>query len=355
MADIDHESKTLEPTPRRRERFRAEGKVAYSKDLSAACVLGVAVVMMLIPSVSPISRLKDAVGRSLLPVDLPELTLSSLTALLLVFGQLAVDVLWPMMLAIVFTSLAVGLAQSGFRPAFEPLQMNAEKLSPAHNWRQFLSMQTLVSTGAATLKLIVILLIFGVATLQTIEAFRRSPGAAAMEMIQSHAGAAALQATGVIFALALADYLYQRYRFHQQLRMSPEELKQEIREEAGDPQYRSWRKRRMQEILREGGLADVKDANVVVTNPTHLAIALRYQAGRDTAPVVLAKGSQLLAHHIRETARKLGIPIVERKPLARALYATVRLGDQVPVNLYHAVAEVIRHIMSLKNRVKRAI
>lgn len=355
MAETDLESKTFEPTPRRREKFRAEGRVAYSKDLSAACVLGAAVTVLLIPAASPIARMKSVLERALGPVDIPELTISSLTALLLVVGSMAFEVLWPLMLAIVLTSLAAGLAQSGFRPATEPLRMNGEKLSPGHNWKQFLSMQTLVSTGAATLKLIVILLIFGVAIYHALQAIRKSPDTAATALIGTYAGRAALQATGVIIALALADYLFQRFRFHQQLRMSPEELKQEIREEAGDPQYRSWRKRRMQEILREGGLANVKDASVVVTNPTHLAIALRYHPGHDTAPRVLAKGSQVMAHHIRETAQRLGIPIVERKPLARALYASVRLGDEVPVQLYHAVAEVIRHIMALKNRVRRAI
>jgi flagellar biosynthetic protein FlhB len=355
MADFDQASKTLEPTPRRREKFREEGRVAYSKDLSAALVLAAAVTVMVIPAVSPLSRIKTVMERSVTPIDLPELDISSLSALLLVAVGMAGEVLWPLMLAIVFTSLAVGLTQSGFRPAFETLRLNGEKLSPAHNWRQFLSLQTLVSTGAASLKLVVILLIFGFAMYRAVEELRRSPDTPSTELISSHAGRAALQATGVIVALALADYLFQRFRFHQQLRMSPEELKQEIREEAGDPQYRDWRKRRMREILREGGLGDVKDATVVVTNPTHLAIALRYEPSRDKAPRVLAKGSQFLAHRIRESALALGIPIVERKPLARALYATVRLGDEVPTQLYHAVAEVIRHIMALRNRMRRAI
>ncbi len=355
MADIDQESRTLEPTPRRREKFREEGRVAYSKDLSAAFVLAAAVTVMVIPSLSPLSRMKTVMERSITPMDLPELTVSSLTALLLVVAGMAFYVLWPLMLAIVFTSLAIGLSQSGFRPAFDTLKMNGEKLSPASNWRQFLSMQTLVSTGAAILKLTVILLIFGFAMYHAVQDLRRAPKTPSTELISTHAGRAALQATGVIVALAVADYLFQRFRFHQQLRMSPEELKQEIREEAGDPQYRDWRKRRMREILREGGLGDVKDATVVITNPTHLAIALRYEPNRDKAPRVLAKGSQFLAHRIRESASALGIPIVERKPLARSLYASVRLGDEVPVQLYHAVAEVIRHIMALRNRIRRAI
>lgn len=190
---------------------------------------------------------------------------------------------------------------------------------------------------------------------RAVQQLRLTPDRPFDELLGSFATTAALQATGVIVVLAVADYLFQRFRFQQQLRMTPEELKQEVREEYGDPQFRDWRKRRMREILREGGFADLKDANVVVTNPTHLAIALRYEPGRDTAPRVLAKGSQLLAHRIRESALSLGIPVVERKPLARALYATVRLGDEVPVHLYHAVAEVIRHIMALRNKIRRAI
>jgi len=153
---------------------------------------------------------------------------------------------------------------------------------------------------------------------------------------------------GATAALAGLDFLYQRWRTDSQLRMSRTELKEELREQEGDPHVKSHLKSLRQKFSRRRLAAEVAKADVVITNPTHLAIALRYNAAEMAAPRVLGKGAGYIAEKIREIARERGIPIVENKPLARLLYAQVEIGREIPEALYRAVAEILAYVYRLR-------
>ena len=153
----------------------------------------------------------------------------------------------------------------------------------------------------------------------------------------------------VYLIVGLADFIYQKHKFHEDMKMTKQEVKDEYKNTEGNPEIKGKQKQRMQEASRRRMMQDVPKADVIITNPTHLAVALKYDAGEAKAPVVLAKGEDYLALKIREKAKEHHIEIVENKPLARMLYANVDIGQEIPPELYQAVAEVLAMVYNLKN------
>ena len=153
-----------------------------------------------------------------------------------------------------------------------------------------------------------------------------------------------------MLAIALLDYLYQRYEYELNLRMSKEEVKEELKQTEGDPQIRSRIRQRQRQIAASRMMQQVPTADVVITNPTEIAVALRYDEMTMDAPTIVAMGAGFVAQRIREIARANNVPVVENKPLARALFTTAQVGDMIPVELYQAVAEVLSVIYQMRNR-----
>ena len=159
----------------------------------------------------------------------------------------------------------------------------------------------------------------------------------------------AFQVIGVIMVLAAADFAYQKWQMTQDLMMTKQEVKDEYKQMEGDPQIKGKIKQKQRQMAMSRMMSEVPKADVIVTNPTHLAIALMYESGM-VSPLVVAKGQDRVAERIKETARENRVPIIENKPLARALYAAVEVGDYVPQELYKAVAEVLAYVYRLKNK-----
>lgn len=161
--------------------------------------------------------------------------------------------------------------------------------------------------------------------------------------------------TGLKIAFAelivgFADYIYQKWKFKEDMKMTKQEVKDEYKNTEGDPQIKGQQRAKMREASRRRMMQDVPNADVVITNPTHLAVALKYDAGTAQAPVVLAKGADYLALQIKEKAKEADVEIVENKPLARMLYANVEIGEEIPPELYQAVAEILAAVYRLKNK-----
>ncbi len=154
-----------------------------------------------------------------------------------------------------------------------------------------------------------------------------------------------------LFVLAVLDYGYNRWEYERSLMMTKEELKEELKQMEGDPQIRSRIRRVQRELARQRMMKEVEKADVVITNPTHIAVALRYDPEKDSAPVLVAKGMRLLAERIKEIAIAHGVPIVENPVLARTIYRTVEVGEPIPEKLYRAVAEVLAYVYRLKRKV----
>jgi flagellar biosynthetic protein FlhB len=248
---------------------------------------------------------------------------------------------------------AVGMHgfQGGWNFAPESLQFNWSRLNPGQGFKRFNVMQT----GPDMLKNLVSVAVIGYlgygAARAVVSETQRfpwlSPGGSA-SLAWGYTEALLWKIGFALALLALFDYALQRYRLMKQLKMTKQELKSEARESEGNAEVKGRIRRIQREMARKRMIDDVKKATVVITNPTHFAVALQYSRDSMLAPKVLAKGRDILAARIREEARKHEIPIVENKPLAQALYKTVEVGETIPAQLFAAVAEVLAYLVRIK-------
>ena len=262
-------------------------------------------------------------------------------------------VLMPLFLGVVVSGLAGNVAQVGLFISPESLAFKPEKLNPIKGLRRLLSLKSLAELVKSILKIV---LIGGIAYLVMRKEFIGI--ASLMELSVGEILAficrvsvdASLYVCLALIVLAGADYAFQKWDYEKDMKMSKQELKEESKQQEGDPKVKARIRRIQMEMSRKRMMDAVPDADVVITNPTHLSIAIKYDFGTMAAPKVTAKGAERIAFKIREIAREHGVPIVENKQLARALYASSEIGDSVPVDLYRAVAEVLAYIYRLNNR-----
>jgi flagellar biosynthesis protein FlhB len=259
----------------------------------------------------------------------------------------------PPILTMAAAGVAVGFAQVGFVWTSHPLTPNWDKLSPITGFRRLFGSHALVELAKAPLKL---------AILGTVTYFTVRPAVLALMWGAGQSTTSTLATVAELVvtllwrlglaqaALSVADYGYQRWSLGRQLRMTREEVKEEMRQTEGDPAIRARFRALHRQYAMRRMMQDVATADVVVTNPTHLAVALKYDPARASAPRVVAKGARLVAERIRDKAREAGVPITENKPLAQALYKTVPVGGEIPTALYRAVAEILAYVWSLNRR-----
>lgn len=348
--DLGH-SRTEAPTPRRREEARSQGRVVISMELTAGVLLLTVVSMLWFSSRGLGAKLLEAVRYGMLHNTLrelgPEQTSELLTGFLLRGTQL-IGALFGLLFVI---ALGMMVAQVGFRILPELAAPNWERVDPARGLERMFSLSALLRGGTTVAKVtvtIVLSLLLVKGRLVRIEAFDQQNLRSAVAqtwdivLLLSLAIAAAFTLVGSI------DYILQRLRFESSLRMTREELKEEIKREEGDPQIKSRIRKLSREMSQRRMMRDVPRATVVVTNPTHLAIALRYDKEAQGAPRVVAKGAGYVARKIVDTARRHGVPVVERKPVAQALYKAVQVGQEIPTALYHAIAEVLAYVYRLR-------
>jgi flagellar biosynthetic protein FlhB len=345
MAEQDQ--KTEEATPRRREKMHDEGQVIRSQDVGAAAVV-VASCFALSMSFDMIARgLAAFARRTFRLVDAGE-----------PFAALHAQLEALMPLAVPLTAAAVAAAIAGTLQArvfsLGLIGFKLERLDPLKNLGQLMpSKQSLMELAKQVLKLMAIGLIGYRVIADALPTFARLSAAAPLDAAASVAGVAGKLAVrvGSAFVIAAgADYWLARRKFLEDAMMSREEVRDEGKEQEGRPEVRQRMRRRMKEMAKGRASADVSKASVLVVNPTHYAVALRYEPEKDFAPIVLAKGLDAHALEMRTTARRAGVPVVEQRPLARALYAHGKIGRTIPTEQYRAVAEVIAYVMQLKAR-----
>jgi flagellar biosynthetic protein FlhB len=348
--DLSH-SRTEAPTPRRREEARAQGRVVVSMELATGVLLLAAVSVLWFSSRGMGAALLEAVRYGVMhsieselgPQQTQELLTSSLMR-----GMQVLEVLFGVLCVL---SLGVMVGQAGFRTVPALAAPDWERISPMAGLGRMFSLSALLRGGTATVKVtltLVLALVLTKGRIAQVAAFNQHglPNAAAqtwnIALLLGLAVGIAFTAVGVV------DYLLQRLRFEASLRMTREELKEEIKREEGDPQIKARIRKLARELSQRRMMRDVPRATVVVTNPIHLAIALRYDKGSLGAPRVVAKGAGYVAHRIVETARRHGVPVVERKPVAQALYKAVKIGQEIPAALYQAIAEVLAYVYRLR-------
>lgn len=256
--------------------------------------------------------------------------------------------------ALMFIIAFVGdLVQVKWKITAKPLQPKSSKINPLKGFKRIFSMQSLVNFA----KSLALVIIISFVVFQTIKTKRgvllnlyEISLLEALGVIGNLVFSLAIKICAVYLIVGVADFAYQKIKFKNDMMMTKQEVKDEFKDAEGDPKIKGQIKQRMRQASMRRMMQDLPNADVVITNPTHFAVALKYESGKNEAPVVLAKGEDYLAQKIKEKARENNIEIVENKPLARALYANVDVGQEIPEELYQAVAEVLAYVYGLKNK-----
>jgi flagellar biosynthetic protein FlhB len=336
--------KTEQPTARHLEEALKKGQIARSREVQTVFVLGAGLLALKFTGaetwrlmgkclVSTFSHLHDT------PLSLNAMQGYTVSGVLLL-GQCV----WPVLAATMVGGLLAGGIQTRFRATSDVLGVNWERLNPIEGFKRVFSRSAAVSTGIGIVKLTVVIALCYNVTKQVLEdpIFHSAVNLARIAgFMADSAFRIILQAAVALMVLAAVDYGYQFWNTNQELKMTRQELKDESKHTEGNPQVKSQQRRRRQAITKRKMLAEVPKADVVVTNPTHLAVALRYDKKTMKAPVIVAKGSRLNALRIREIARQFQVPIVENKPLARLMFKYGRVGGEIPAQFYAVVAEVL--------------
>ncbi len=353
MADTGQE-KTEKATGKRRLEARRRGQVAVSREIPSTLVLWAALAAFAFAGERFLERLLALL--SALFNDLGGGRVASVGAaqgLLVETLSASAGLLAPILVPIMLAAFIGNVAQVGLEFHAQTLTPRLAALSPAAGVKKLISLRALVELAKSLLK---IGIIGGIATGVLAASIEDFPGLVRADFHALSAFTAGVARKIVFYvclammALAALDFLYQRWQYEESLKMTKQEVKDERKQAEGDPQVKSRIRSLQRQTAYRRMMAEVPKADVVITNPTHLAVALRFDAEKMEAPRVVAKGADAVAERIRDTARENGVPLVENPPLARALFKTAEVGDSIPVDLYRAVAEVLAYVYRLKGR-----
>jgi flagellar biosynthetic protein FlhB len=353
-SDVDDSQRTEEPSSRKLSRARTRGQVVQSREINNWFMIGTALGLVAFGGPSIARAIGTALKRYLEASHALSVEGALWPAVSGTLAAVASALALPVGLLVV-AALAGSLIQTGFLFAPEKLTPKLDNLSPAKGFSRMFSARGLMEFGKTLLKLAVVIAV--VAMLMQPELIRLplTSGLDAGQMLAEIARLIARLGLGVFVALtfiAVLDYGFQRLSFFKSMRMSKQEVKEEFKQSEGDPMIRARLRQIRMDRARKRMMAAVPTASVVVTNPTHVAVALRYELGKEGAPLVVAKGAELIAQRIREIATEHKVPIVENPPLARALFASVEVDQQIPPEHYKAVAEIIGYVFRLQGKLK---
>lgn len=353
MALADQE-KTEAPTPRRREEARREGRIPRSQELTSSFVLlGAA---CLLNAAGPLlgGRVAGLFRDGLLAIGNADMSMADIVAALQAGGWRLLGIIGMWGAALMGAAIAIAGAQARGVMSAKPITPDASRLSPGKNLKRIFGGQTLVELVKSVLKLLgvgllVRLMLSG--TWDDIMALTELSASGFLTVVKYSAVRLLMTAGIAYLGIAALDYIWQVFQFEQSLRMSRDEIKQELRQTEGDPMVKQRIRSFGRALARKQMMRDVPRADVVITNPTHLAVALQYDPLKAPAPIVVAMGQRKVAERIKAIAREHGVPCVENKPLARALVGAAKVGSIIPPELYVAVAEVLAFVF--RRRVAR--
>ncbi len=356
MAEQPAGERTEEATPRKRQEARKKGTVAKSTDLAGA--LSLLVCALMLPGVMRAlgNGIFTTLGSSIMevPREISAASVMNFVSALLVPALMAMA---PLILVIMVVGLAVNFAQVGFVLSGEAMKPSFEKINPLAGFKRLFSVRTTFEGVKAIFKLFLFSWIaYGVVVSQwsTLIGLVYLAPAEAASVIGSIMHTILVRIAAVWLVLAVADYIFQRKQLDKQLRMTKDELKREMKEQEGSPEVKTAMFHRRRKLLKGGLATRLREADLIVTNPTHFAVALKYKRNEMHAPMVVAKGQDYLALKIREMGGDLDIPVIENPPLARALYKQCEVGDFIPRDLFAAVAEVLAYVYKSVKSARKA-
>ena len=347
MADEDKDQKTEPATDRRRDEAFKRGQFARSPDIQVAASLVAALVVMLFSAPSIATALRDYAAQSFQNLGRASLSNEIMLSRLDESISNGLSLMTPLLIACFVACVLGGGFQTRFRLTTEVLEPKFDKLNFVNGLKNIFSVQSLMTLPFDLLKLAGI----GFALWIAIKRVMKDP-LFQVPMEPAHLARFLNQSTllflswicGAMVVIAIATYSYQHFKTEKDLRMTKQEVKEEHRQQEGDPMIKGQRRRLARRLMQKQMLQAVPNADVVVTNPTHYAVALKYERGKDEAPVVLAKGEGSFARRLKAIAAEHGVPMIENRPVARMLFKIGEVGEPVPMALYQAVAEILAFV-----------
>lgn len=353
MAEESFQEKTEDATPRRLQEARKDGNVAKSAEFNSVFILLFGLMTLSFLGSHIFQQLISGFTIFYRNIANMEITYGSIHYYFRLGIKSFLGLIAPLLGILALTGIVVNLVQVGFLFTLKPLKPNFKKLNPLSGFKKFVSPKSFVELLKGILKLLIVGLIAYWTIISQKERYLaliyRDIGEIAL-FIASIVFQVAVRTVGALVVLALLDLFYQRWQYKKDMRMTKEQVKEEHKQAEGDPLVKSQIKSLQQSRSRERMMTAVAEADVVITNPTELAVALKYNMEEMTAPMILAKGARHLAKRIKEVAQKHDIQIVENKPLAQSLYKIGEVGKEIPYELFQAVAEIFAYVFQMKNK-----
>lgn len=354
MPPGDLQEKTEQATPKKRSEARKKGQVAKSQDVASVAVLMAGLSTLCLFGSYIYGRLHGLMQGSFVRVNEPILGNAGFLELVQdVVGQYILMVI-PVMTAVFLVALLANIMQVGFMLAPQKLAPEISKISPIKGFGRLFSKQSFMELFKSLAKLAIV---GGVAywtirgEMDNLHTLGKMEVAGICLYILKVILKIFVRVCVIMVIVAAIDYAFQKWQFEEQLKMTKQEVKEEHKQSEGDPQVKSRIRKLQMDAARKRMMQEVPEADVVVTNPVHLAVAVKYDSTAMNAPQVVAKGAELIAEKIKTVAGENGVPVIENKELAQSLYKTVEIGEEVPSDFYQAIAEVLAYVYRLKGQV----
>ncbi|RFU71302.1 flagellar biosynthesis protein FlhB [Peribacillus saganii] len=346
--------KTEKATPKKRQDARKKGQVAKSQDVNTAVTLLALFLLLMITGHSMLQSMLDLFRHSFQDLMLLEISEENIQVLMVgILKDMAV-MLAPVMGVALIAGMASNIGQIGFMFSPESIQFKLEKLDPIKGFKRIYSMRAIVELLKSILKITFVGLITFFVIWQRMDEIlilSQKSVYAAIATLADITVSVGLYASGALLFLAMLDFLYQKYDFEKSIRMSKQDIKDEYKNIEGDPLIKSKIKQKQREMAMQRMMQEVPKADVVITNPTHYAIALKYDESKQEAPYIVAKGVDFMAQKIKYVAKENNVILMENRPLARALYDQTEIGQAIPEEFFKAVAEILAFVYKSKGKI----
>lgn len=347
------QEKTEQATAKRREEAREKGQVAKSREVSSVVVLFSCLIYFYFNITGLVQKVMVVMSSTFRSVGQGAITMENASSVLSDFIMKGFFLLLPILGLTCIAGLAANIIQVGLFFSTSAIEPQLSRIDPLKGIKNLLSLKSIVELLKNIVKVVMVGAIAYSVVAGEINNFLPL-AEQSIWGIASYMGKISfkilLSTCWVLIMLAVLDYLYQRWEYEKSLRMSRQEIKEEFKNTEGDPAIKARIKRLQREMARKRMMAAVPTADVVITNPTHLAVALKYEQEKSIAPYVVAKGAGLIADKMREVARESQVPVIEDKPLAQVLYKIVKVDEMIPGNLYRSVAEILAYVYSLRQK-----
>ncbi len=351
----EDEGRTEKGTAKKREDARKKGQVAKSQELNTAVLIIAFCALMMVVGSYMLSRIEKVLATSIngWTEALKQTEANYFYKLINEAIQDIIMISAPLWIGLFIVAFVICYVQVGYKPSGEPFQPKFSKMNPLTGLKNIISADSgfklLISLG----KVIILGFIVYKIVLSKIPVFLKFYDFTPLQILINLSSTVVyigFYVGGAFLVLSIIDYLYQKHKFEESIKMTKQEVKEEYKNAEGDPQIKGKIRQKMREASMKRMMQAVPEADVIITNPTHFAVAIKYDADKNSAPIVIAKGVDYVAKKIKEKAKENQIQIVENKPLARTLYYTVDLGKEVPPELYGAVAEVLAFVYNINQK-----